>query len=172
MAAIRRQAARAVVLDAEDRVLLLQARDPFSPAKGEWWELPGGGMEPGEESASAAAREIQEETGLSGVEVGPCVWRHDARFTFAGLRFDQLEHIHVARWAGVGDGVAYRPGGLEMLEAMAFSGMRWWTSDELAELALSGGRIIPPWLADQLPVFLAEGPPAEPIHLGELGPVF
>lgn len=172
MAAIRRQAARAVVLDAHDRVLLLQARDPFSPAKGEWWELPGGGMEPGEESALAAAREIHEETGLSGVEVGPCVWRHDARFTFAGLRFDQLEHIHVARWSGAGEPSEYRPGGLEMLEAMAFSGMRWWSAADLAELTGSGGRIIPPWLPEQLPRFLAQGAPVEPIHLGELGPVF
>jgi 8-oxo-dGTP pyrophosphatase MutT (NUDIX family) len=172
MAAIRRQAARAVVLDVEDRVLLIKARDPFSPAKGEWWELPGGGMEPGEESRLAAAREIHEETGLTGVEVGPCVWRHDARFTFAGLRFDQLEHIHVARWSGTGDGAPYRPAGLEMLEAMAFSGFGWWTPDELARLQETGGRVIPPWLPVQLPRFLADGPPAEPIHLGELGPVF
>lgn len=172
MAAFRRQAARAVVLDGLDRVLLIRARDPFAPAKGEWWELPGGGMEPGEASASAAAREIHEETGLVGVEVGPCVWQHDARFTFAGMRFEQLEHIHVARWTGSGDEAPYRPGGLEMIEAMAFSGFGWWSVPELVELLESGGRIIPPWLPDQLPRFLAEGPPAEPLHLGELGPVF
>lgn len=172
MASLRRQAARAVVLDERDRVLLLRARDPFSPAKGEWWELPGGGMEPGEGSASAAAREIHEETGLVGVEVGPCVWQHDARFTFAGMRFEQLEHIHVARWNGAGGEAPYRPGGLEMIEAMAFSGFGWWTLPELLELQGSGGRIIPPWLPEQLPRFLAEGAPAQPLHLGELGPVF
>lgn len=172
MGALMRQAARAVVLDELDRVLLLRARDPWAPAKGEWWELPGGGMEPGEHSAAAAAREIHEETGLAGVEVGPCVWQHDARFTFAGMRFEQLEHIHVARWRGSGDEAPYRPGGLEMIEAMAFSGFSWWTVEELAELRASGGRIIPPWLPDQLPLFLAEGPPVEPRHLGELGPVF
>ncbi len=172
MAGLRRQAARAVVLDELDLVLLIRARDPFSPAKGEWWELPGGGMEPGEASASAAAREIHEETGLVGVEVGPCVWQHEARFTFAGMRFEQLEHIHVARWQGAGGEQPYRPGGLEMLEAMAFSGFGWWTVSELVELLGGGGRIIPPWLAEQLPRYLAEGAPAAPIHLGELGPVF
>lgn len=161
-----------MVLDGQDRVLLIRARDPWAPAKGEWWELPGGGMEPGEESAAAAAREIQEETGLTGVEVGPCVWQHDARFTFAGMRFEQLEHIHVARWQGAPDETPYQPGGLEMIEAMAFSGVAWWTAAELIELTASGGRIIPPWLPDRLPAFLADGPPEEPIHLGELGPVF
>ena len=161
-----------MVLDERDRVLLIRARDPFSPAKGEWWELPGGGMERGEASASAAAREIHEETGLRDVEVGPCVWQHDARFTFAGLHFDQLEHIHVARWRGSGDEHEFRPPGLEMLEAMAFSGFGWWSAPELLELRDSGARIIPPWLPDQLGWFLAEGPPDEPIHLGELGPIF
>ena len=169
----RRQAARAVVLDEDDRVLLLRARDPFFPAKGEWWELPGGGMEPGEESGRAALREVHEETGLSGVEMGPCVWRHDARFTFAGMRFEQLEHIHVARWRKPAEGAGpYRPGGLEMIEAMAFSGVAWWSAADLLEMRRSGERIIPPWLPDQLPRFLVEGAPVEPVHLGELGPIF
>lgn len=172
MAAIRRQAARAVVLDQQDRVLLIKARDPFSPAKGEWWELPGGGMEPGEESAVAAAREVHEETGLSGVEVGPCVWQHDARFTFAGMSFDQLEHIHVARWRGAGEQEPYRPGGLELLEAMAFSGFEWWATLDLVDLQRQGAKIIPPWLPEQLPRYLRDGPPAEPIHLGQLDPIF
>lgn len=165
---MRRQAARAVVLDDHDRVLLIRAHDPFSPAKGEWWELPGGGMEPGEESGRAAAREVREETGLAGVEMGPCVWQHDARFTFAGMRFEQLEHIHVARWYGTGDEGPYRPGGLEMIEALAFSGFGWWHASDLPGL----GVVIPPWLAEQLPRYLADGPGDAPQHLGELGPVF
>jgi 8-oxo-dGTP pyrophosphatase MutT (NUDIX family) len=161
---VRRQAARVVLLDPNDRVLLLSARDPYDPVKGAWWELPGGGMESGEASAVAAARELYEETGIDGVEMGPCVWRHDARFTFAGIRFDQHEHIHIARCAGFE--ADYLPPGLEALEAMAFQGYGWWTVAELASLT-----VIPPWLATELPGFLTDGPPEEPIYLGQLGQV-
>lgn len=172
----RRRAARVVLLDDSDRVLLLHAADPFDPAKGEWWELPGGGIEGGEPSEVAAARELYEETGVAGVDMGPCVWQHRARFTFAGYRFDQQEHIHVARSRdAVAVGAAeleYRPPGLEALEAMAFRGARWWPVDELARHVGAGGRVIPPWLVDQLPAVLAAGWPAEPIDMGELGDVF
>jgi 8-oxo-dGTP pyrophosphatase MutT (NUDIX family) len=170
---LRRQAARVVLLDPADRVLLLEASDPYSPAKGAWWELPGGGIERGEATAVAAARELYEETGIVGVDMGPCVWRHHARFEFAGYYFDQHEHVHVAR-AAAGE---YRPAGLEALEAMAFRGARWWPIDELRGHVDAGGRIIPPWLVDQLPTVLAAGwplvpPEREPIDMGELGDLF
>jgi hypothetical protein len=118
---------------------------------------------------------VHEETGLADVEVGPCVWRHRARFSFAGMRFDQLEHIHVARFTGSTGSAAdaeYQPAGLELLEALAFGGMRWFSTADLQVLAASGAKIIPPWLPEQLPGFLQTGAPAEPIDLGELGPVF
>ena len=172
----RREAARVVLLDAQDRVLLIEASDPVDRAKGSWWELPGGGIEHGEPSGSAAARELYEETGIGDVEMGPCVWQHHAKFTFAGFNFDQHEHIHVARSAGSVSGGAeggdYRPPGLEALEAMAFQGLRWWTVAALAGFVASGGRVIPPWLSDQLPAYLANGAPAQPLYLGELGNVF
>ena len=162
-----------VVLDQHDRVLLLRACDPADPAKGTWWEIPGGGIEGGESSAVAAARELYEETGIREAEVGPAVWQHRARYTFAGMGFDQLEHIHVARLTGPPPGGAdYRPGGLEAVEALAFSGFEWWGITELEELAAGGGRILPPWLAGQLERFLAAGAPASPLYLGELPDLF
>jgi len=168
---LRRQAARVVLLDPSDRVLLLEASDPARPATGPWWELPGGGVEGAEATATAAARELYEETGIDSVEMGPCVWRHHATFTFAGYHFDQHEHVHVAR----SEGGEYRPAGLEALEVMAFKGARWWPLDELAEHAAGGGRIIPPWLVAQLPAVLAAGWPLAlsvmPIDMGELGDI-
>ena len=153
-----------VLLDPSDRVLLLEASDPARPAKGPWWELPGGGVEGAEATATAAARELYEETGIDCVEMGPCVWRHHATFTFAGYHFDQHEHVHVAR----SDGGEYRPAGLEALEVMAFKGARWWPFDELAAHAL-------PQLVDQLPAVLAASWPLAlsvmPIDMGELGDI-
>ncbi len=162
-----------MVLDQRDRVLLINARDPVQPAKGEWWEIPGGGIEAGESSAAAAARELFEETGISDAAVGPSVWQHRARYTFAGIRFDQLEHIHVARVGPVPESdPTYRPGGLEAMEALAFSGLRWWELDELAALVETGGRVLPPWLPGELGRYLLDGPPAEPLDLGILPDLF
>ncbi len=45
---IERNVVRAVVLDTREMVLLFHTRDPYYPELGSWWELPGGGIEPGE----------------------------------------------------------------------------------------------------------------------------
>ena len=166
---LRRRAARAVVLDHQSRVLLLQARDPYDASKGEWWELPGGGVEQGETTADAAARELLEETGLDGVDMGNSVWRHHARFVFAGIGFDQEEYVHVGR-VDVPEG--WRPTGLEYIEAAAFQGQQWWPLDDLEELIAGGGRVIPPWLPAELRRYLVDGPPPAEVDLGELGDVF
>jgi 8-oxo-dGTP diphosphatase len=61
------ECAGAVVRDDDGRLLLVRRGRP--PAQGRW-SLPGGRIEPGETAAEAAAREVQEETGLE-VEIGP-----------------------------------------------------------------------------------------------------
>jgi 8-oxo-dGTP pyrophosphatase MutT (NUDIX family) len=163
---LRREAARAVVLSRDDHVLLLRARDPADPRKGEWWEIPGGGMDPFESSADAARREIHEETGLHAVELGPRVATQKAEFTFSGLHFDQFEHIHVA-WADDRH-TATRAAGLEALEALAFQGHRWWPIDEvLDDVSIV---LLPHRLRELLVVLRGGATPADPLDLTHTGP--
>ena len=155
---LRRPAARVVLLDPTGRVFLLRASDPARPADGRWWEIPGGGMSPGESSADAARRELYEETGIRDVEMGPLVWTQQVRFQFGGLRFDSHDHIHVA-WC---DGGEYRPAALEALEALAFETARWW---ELDELLASTERLIPIRMREFLPDLVEGRLPPAPIDI-------
>lgn len=157
---LRRQVARVVLLDPDERVLLIRSSDPMDPYAGSWWELPGGGIHAGEASEAAALRELYEETGLQADTISPPVWRQHVAFEFAGMRFDQHEVVHIAR----GPGGEYRPAGLEAIEADAMEGAAWWAAHELAGL----DRIIPPWLASHLPAVLAGGIPEEPFDLGHI----
>ena len=45
-APIDRRAARVLLLDAQDRLLLFLGRDPANAARGQWWFTPGGGLDP------------------------------------------------------------------------------------------------------------------------------
>src|SRR5207253_2074662 len=79
---IRREAARVAVIDGELRILLLHTRDPAGA--GEWWELPGGGLAPGEIPSRAARRELYEETGIVAEELGPRLAVVETDFSFDG----------------------------------------------------------------------------------------
>ena len=57
----RKRAAAVIVRDG--RVLMVHERSRRSGG-GEWWTLPGGGIEPGETPEQAVRREVFEETGL------------------------------------------------------------------------------------------------------------
>ncbi len=62
-----RLAVRALILDAEDRLLLVNA---YPGGQSDLWCAPGGGCEAGQSLPENLAREVFEETGLR-VEVGP-----------------------------------------------------------------------------------------------------
>lgn len=148
---VMRQAARVVLLDPGDRVLLAR----FTPHPGESiWTAPGGGLDPDEDHEQAARRELREELGID-VELGPWVWSRRETFPFRGVWIDQAE-----RWF-----LAYTDD-TEVAETSPDPGMdqvRWWT---LAELRETAERLAPASLADHLDALLTGGPPTSPIEVG------
>ena len=155
---LKRNAARVVLLDNKMRIFLVNAEDPIDPFKKPWWEIPGGGIGRGEDSAAAAARELYEETGIDSIQMGPVIWTQHVQFTFGGYYFDSYEKIHVA-W---GEGGEYRPQHLEALEAAAFLGARWW---EVSELLQSEEPVLPTLLREHITPIISGDLPEEPIDI-------
>lgn len=68
-----RQAVRALMIDRQDKVLMVKLDIQRSGWVG--WVLPGGGIEEGEDIPTALRRELLEETGLANPFIGPVVCR-------------------------------------------------------------------------------------------------
>ncbi|CAL9608624.1 NUDIX hydrolase [Streptomyces sp. enrichment culture] len=152
-----RRVARVVLLDPEDRILLLHGHEPDDPAD-DWWFTPGGGVEGDETREEAARRELVEETGITDIELGPVLWRRRCSFPFAGRRWDQDEWYYLARTTQT----ATEAVGLTELERRTVAGARWWTCEELTR---AHETVYPTRLAGLLCTLLDEGPPAGPVTL-------
>ena len=152
-----RHAARVLLLDERDRLLLFRAERPET---GEvFWFPPGGGLEEGEDVRAAAAREVAEETGLEDVALGPEVWRRRHFFTWRGVEWDQRERWFMARVAH------FEPDRSAMSESekAELTESRWWAP---AQLAATTEELAPRDLAARLRSLLVEGAPPEPIDVG------
>ncbi len=124
-----RSAARLLLLDEEDRLLLVRGHDPDEPDR-HWWFTVGGGIDAGESPRQAAVRELAEETGLqvpAEALVGP-VLRRTALFDFARRTVRQHEDFFLARIEAPGMLVHH---GWTEIELQFMDEARWWPVDEL-----------------------------------------
>ena len=152
-----RQAARAIVLDPADRILLV--RFDF-PARS-FWATPGGGIDEGETPEQAVTRELDEEVGLVEFELGPWVWTREHVFPFEnGLWDGQAERYMLVRTHAFEPVPRFTP---QELGAEYVTGLRWWTP---VELAASDEVFAPRRLPELVAALLRDGPLEEPLDVG------
>jgi 8-oxo-dGTP pyrophosphatase MutT (NUDIX family) len=157
---LERSCVRVVLRDRAGRILLFRA-ELASRMAGYWWELPGGGIEPGESYEQAAVREIREETGLqiSAAQVSPPRWRRTATWTARGVR--RLQHEVVVEVQLEADAPPVGDGGRTAEELEEYVEARWW---DVADVLASTERFYPGRLPELLPAFLAGADLTEPFE--------
>jgi 8-oxo-dGTP pyrophosphatase MutT (NUDIX family) len=146
-----RHAARILVIDRDDRILLIKAWYDGIGIDTHIWIAPGGGVEPGKTHEQAAHRELWEETGLR-AEALPHVWNRSGRFLLFGQPREQREQYFFLRVDR--PQVAFTQ--LDGIEKDQVMELRWWTlpdiqaSDEVF-FPRQIGRLVPPLLDGTLP---------------------
>lgn len=145
-----RPAVRALVLDPDDRAILVRYVDDV-------WAVPGGGAGPGEPDEAVLQRELAEELGLDDYELGPCLWTREHWFADMAAWGGQSERIYLVR-AGRFEAAPRLDLAAENVEEL-----RWWTLDELLS---ADAKFAPRNLPALLRGLLAGGPPLEPRDVG------
>ena len=123
-----RRAARVLLVDDTERVLLFHGVDPGRPSH-HYWFTPGGGLSPGEPAVVGAARELAEETGLvrTASDLGQAVFEETTEFPFDGVWYRQEQEFFLLRvpsWV-------VDTAGFDEIERGSITNHRWWSIDEL-----------------------------------------
>jgi 8-oxo-dGTP pyrophosphatase MutT (NUDIX family) len=137
----------------EARVLLFRAWDGY-------WFPPGGGLEGDETYVQAAHRELAEETGMTGIALGPHIWNRRDTFEWRGRLLELRE-----RWflAWLPEPVDIDITGWTPEEREDITEHRWWSVDELLTATEP---LVPRALAELVGGLLRDGVPAEPVEVG------
>ena len=122
----QRPAARILLLDERDRLLLFRFTAADRPA---FWATPGGAVDPGESYGQAARRELLEETGIH-ADPGPEVLRRVVEFvTLEDVAVVADERYFLVRTVATElDTSAHTE-----LERRVMQSHRWFARDELAD---------------------------------------
>ena len=144
-----RLAARVVLLDPDDRVLLMRYDD--GPPNGSHWTTPGGGLNEGEDFPAGALRELAEETGWSDIPLRREVLRRSLTMEYGRRLVSQRERLYLARTAPAQRQIR---GVDEMHATDGIAAWRWWTLDELD---VTTEKVWPARLATLIRAALREG---------------
>jgi predicted amidohydrolase len=123
-----REAVRCLLVDHAGRALLVRYAD--DRAAGDWWGVPGGGVDPGEDHLAAVRRELREELARDDLQVGPWIGRRCHTF-WLGRWMTQRERWVLCR----AEPFEVDPAHVRTLAAEAIHELRWWSADELRSSA-------------------------------------